>query len=260
MQTLDRVIRRGTQQAHQIHLPFAGLRRIGFGLAMGQLGMIAAGPGAGKTALANQIALSAGLRTLVISADTDAWTMAVRTLAHMTGHPQTYITQALEGGYTLDEIDVAMWHARHVQYVFDSFTTAEINDDLLAYATVHGAFPELVVVDNVRNFARDGDHELGAQQRVMDQLHAMALSTGAHVLALHHAQGAYHDGDRPVPLSGVENKLTQLPAQVLTLYRNDTYVHACPVKNRTGKADPSAKTMQVRLHFDGERQTFRDLE
>lgn len=260
MQTLDRVIRRGATATHQIHLPFAGLQRLGFGLAMGQLGMICAGPGIGKSVLARQIALSSGLRTLYVSADTDAWTTTVASVAHLTGHPMTYITQCLEGGYQLDEIDVALWMSRHVQFVFDSYTTAEINDDLLAYATVHGAFPELIIVDNVRNFAREGDNELASQHKVMDQLHALALSTGAHVLALHHAQGQYHGGDKPVPLDGVENKLTQLPAQVLTLYRKDAHVFACVVKNRSGKADPSAKQMQVRLRFDGERQTYSDQE
>jgi hypothetical protein len=187
--------------------------------------------------------------------------MTVRALAHLTGHPQTYIVQCLQGGYEVDEIDVALWQSANVQYSFDTFSTKEIGEDVQAYATVHGAYPELIICDNVRNFAEvGGDSEVGAQQRVMEKLHTLALTTGAHVLALHHATGAYHDGDKPVPLGGIENKITQLPAQVLTLYRNDPYVVACPVKNRMGKADPSGKSMQVRLRFDGERQTFHDTE
>lgn len=260
MQTLDRVVRRTSAGHHAIELPFAGLRRIGFALTYGQLGMVAAGPGVGKSAFAQQIALLSGLRTLYVSADSPSWVMTVRALAFLTGHPQTYITQCLEGGYQVDEIDVALWQASHVQYSFDTFTPKEIEEDVAAYATVHGDYPELVIVDNVRNFTEPGDSEVGAQQRVMEQLHKLAIATGAHVLALHHATGAYHDGDKPVPLGGIENKITQLPAQVLTLYRNDVYTVACPVKNRMGKADPSAKSMQVRLRFDGERQTFTDLE
>jgi hypothetical protein len=34
-------------------------------------------------------------------------------------------------------------------------------------------------------------------------------------------------------------------------------VFACPVKNRQGKADPTA-AMQVRLRFDKERMRFTD--
>lgn len=257
MQTLDRVVRRGSRQSHLIELPFVGMQRIGFGLAKGQLGMLAAAPGVGKSALSLQLALDSGLRTLYVSADTDAWTMTVRTLANRTGHPQAYITTCLEGGYAEDDIALALWEASNVQFSFDSYTTAEIKDDLLAYATVHGAWPELVVIDNLMNVARGGEDDLTSQTRAVDEFHAMAQLTGAHVLVLHHATGAYDDGDKPIPLSGLANKLSKLPAQVLTLYRHDPYVIACVVKHRQGQADPSGKK-QVRLRFDPERMRFTD--
>jgi len=261
MQTLDRVVRRGSHDSHVIPLPFVGLQRLGFGLARGQLGMVVAGPGVGKSAFALQIALAARVPALYISADTDSWTMTVRTLAYNTGHPQSYIVACLEPGVEApDDIDVALHNARNVQFSFDTYTTREINDDVLAYGVVHGAYPDLIVVDNVRNFAHDGDNEVSAQQKVMSELHALAQTTGAHVLALHHATGQYHDGDRAVPMSGVENKITHLAAQVLTLHKQDPYVFAVPVKNRLGKASPGAKDMHVRLRFDGDRQTYHDQE
>lgn len=259
MQLLDRVVNRGSSRSHLIELPFAGLTRLGFGLAKGQLGMIAAAPGVGKSAIALQIALACNLRTLYVSADTDDWTMGVRTLAHLSGHPQAYVTACLEGGYTVDELDLALYQARHVSFSFDSYTTKEIRDDVLAYEVVHGASPELIVVDNLLNIARGGEDDLSSQTRAMDELHALGQMTGAHVLVLHHATGTYDDGDRPIPLSGLANKLSKLPAQVLTLHRKDPYVFACVVKHRQGKADPSG-SMQVRLRFDGERMRFTDQE
>lgn len=260
MLTIDRVVRRGTADRHMIELPFAGLQRVGFGLAQGQLGMIAAAPGVGKSAIAMQIALWGGLRTLYVSPDTDDWTMSVRALAHNTGHPQSYIVQCLEGGYAEQAgIDVALWESRHVQFSFDSYSTPEIKDDVLAYGVVHGAPPELIVVDNLLNVARAGEDELSSQLRALDDLHALAQLTGAHVLVLHHATGSYDDGDKAIPLSGLANKLSKLPAQVLTLHRKDPFVHACVVKNRQGKADP-AGGLQVRLRFDPERMRFFDQE
>lgn len=238
-------------------MPFVGLQRLGFRLALGQLSLCVAGPGVGKSALALSLALTSGLRTLYVSADTDAWTMTMRTLAHNTGHPQSYIEMCLSGGHAKDELDVALWDASHVQFSFDSYTTGEIRDDVLAYATVHGAFPELLIVDNVMNIARGGDDDLSSQTKAMDELHAMAQLTGAHVLALHHATGQYDDGDKPIPLSGLANKLSKLPAQVLTLYRKDPHVIACVVKNRQGQANPGG-SMQVRLRFDPERMRFYD--
>lgn len=257
MQSLGRVIRSSAGEQHSIELPFAGLQRLGFGFTRGQLNMVAAGPGVGKSALTLALALDWDLPALYVSPDTDAWTMTVRSLAHLTGHPQDYIRQCLAGGYAKSEIAIALEEARHVQFSFDTHSTGDLLQDVQAYATVHGAWPELIVVDNLRNLARDGADELSSQQKAIDEMHALALNTGAAVVVLHHATGQYDDGDKPIPLSGLENKLSKLPAVVLTIHRKDTEMFLCPVKNRQGQADPSAKK-QVRVYFDGERMRFRD--
>jgi predicted ATP-dependent serine protease len=253
--TLDRVVRRGASDLHRVDLPFPGLTRLGYGLAMGQVGMVAAGPGVGKSAWSTQVALELGLPTLYVQSDTDRWTQTVRALAHLTGHPQSYIEQCLEGGHASDELEAAMHFGRHVTWSFDTWSIKDLETDLAAYGTVHGQLPKLIVIDNVRNLARSGDSRLDSQEKLLDELHALAGSTGAHVLALHHATGQYHNGDKPIPLEGIENKLTQLPSHVLTLFRKDQFTHMCVVKNRTGKVDPSGH-LQVRARFDGERQTF----
>lgn len=256
MLTIDRVLRR-TSGTGQLPLPLTGLARLGFGLGRGQLGMIGAAPGVGKSALAMHLALEMRVPTLYASPDTDAWTMAVRVLAHNSGHPQSYITTCLAGGHAADELDLAVHHAEHVAWTFDSYSTEEIHDDLLAYATVHGAWPELVVIDTLLNIARGADDDLSSQQKALDELHALAQTTSAHVLVLHHVTGRYDDGDQPVPLSGLTNKLSKLPAQVLTLHRRDGDLFACVVKNRQGRADP-AGGLAARLRFDPERMTLRD--
>jgi replicative DNA helicase len=257
MLTLDRVVRRGSREIHAIDLPYVGLTRLGFRLGRGQLGMIAAAPGIGKSALAASIAQVVGIPTLYESPDTDAWTMTVRTIAHNSGHPQDYVRMCLEGGHRDDSLDLALWESRHVQFSFDSYSAAEIKDDVLAYAVVHGSFPELIVVDTLMNIAGSGEDSLGRQQKAMEQFHALAQLTRAHVLVLHHVTGRYNDGNVPVPLSGITNQLSQLPSSILTLHAKDNDVFACPVKSRTGRADPSAQ-MQVRLRFDKERMRFLD--
>lgn len=255
MLTLDRVVRRGAADLHRVDLPFPGLTRLGYGIAPGQVSMVAAAPGVGKSAWSTQVALELSLPTLYVQSDTDRWTQTVRALAHLTGHPQAYVEQCLEGSYATEELEAAMWHGRHVTWSFDTWSIDDLKVDLAAYGTVHGQLPKLIVIDNVRNLARDGDSRLDSQEKVLDELHALAGATGAHVMALHHVTGQYHDGDKPIPLSGVENKLTQLPSHVLTLFRKDQHVHMSVVKNRTGKTDASG-LLQVRARFDGERQTF----
>jgi hypothetical protein len=143
--------------------------------------------------------------------------------------------------------------------LFDSYTTARDSGRLLAYATVHGAWPELIIVDNLINIARGGTDDLSSQTQAMDELHALAQTTGAHVLVLHHAMGQYDDGDKVIPLSGIANKLSKLPANILTLYRKDRYLHLCVVKNRQGKADPTGKPAGP-PPLDLERMKFTDPE
>jgi len=257
MLTLDRVVRRGASDTHRIELPYTGLRRLGFGLTPGAVGMIAAAPGVGKSALALDSSLKLGVPTLYESPDTDAWTMTIRAIANLSGHPQSYISTCIEGGHRVDEIDLALWDSRHTQFSFDSYSMTEIKDDVLAYGVVHGAFPRLIVVDTLLNIAGSGDDDHARQARVMEECHALAQVSGAHVLVLHHVTGFYDDGDKPVPLGGLVNKLSKLPAQILTLYAKGDDLFACVVKNRQGKADPTGH-MQVRLRFDKERMRISD--
>lgn len=260
MLTLDRVVRPGTASRSDIQLPYAGLRQLGFGLTPGKLSMVCAGPGVGKSALATSIVLDLDLRTLYESPDTDSWTQAIRVLAHNTGHPQSYIRACLEPGIRRpDEIDVALHDAEHVQFSFDSYTTEEIHSDVMAYGVVHGSYPELMVVDNLLNIARGDDSDYTAMGRALDELDALAQRTGAHVMVLHHATGQFDDGNRPIPLSGLANKVSKLPAQIVSLYRDDQYIVLCILKNRTGRQDPSGR-LQVRLRFDGERMGLFDVE
>jgi hypothetical protein len=223
--------------------------------------MIAAGSNGGKSSIAMSIALDLGLPTLYESPDTDDWTMAIRVLAHNTGHPQSYIRACLEPGVARpDELDVALLDASHVHFSFDSYTTEEIKIDVAAYGVIHGCYPPLMVVDNLRNIARGGENDYSAQRQALDELDALAQSTGAHIMVLHHTTGQYDDGARPIPLSGLENKVSKYPAQILTMFREDDNSRTFSVvKNRTGRAEPSG-SLRVKLRFDGERMTFADME
>ena len=261
MLTLDRVLRPGAGTRSDLQLPFAGLTRVGFGLTPGKVSMLCAGPGTGKSALGVQVALDLGLRTLYESPDQDSWTTAVRVLAHNTGHPQSYVRACLEPGVRRpDELDVALHDAEHVQFSFDSYSTEDIHSDVMAYGVIHGSYPELMVVDNLRNIARGDDGDYAAQGRALDELDTLAQRTGAHIMVLHHTTGQYDDGTRPIPLSGLENKVSKYPAQILTMFREDDNSRTlCIVKNRTGRADP-AGSLRVKLRFDGERMAFADVD
>jgi hypothetical protein len=80
-------------------------------------------------------------------------------------------------------------------------------------------------------------------------LNDLARLTGAHVMVLHHATGEYENGDKPIPLGGIEFKAGKLADMCLTLTREDSELRVAAVKNRGGSADASGRK-NVSLYTD----------
>jgi replicative DNA helicase len=237
---------------------FKGLAREGVMFRMGQLSLVAAGPGSGKSLLALTLAMRAQVPSLYFSADTDQQTMAVRAGAMLMGWTTDDVENALEQGLT-EALEVQMHHQSHVQFNFQASPSAtEMESELKAYRQVFGDFPALIVMDLLANLdTENGSAGVAKLEDNCDFLHEIARETGAHVMAVHHVVGEYEDGLMAVPLSGLRGKTGKTPEMVLTLHRvgDDTYegirqLGVSVVKHRTGKADPSGRwviPMQVDL-------------
>jgi predicted ATPase len=229
----------------------------------GQLTMITAAPGVGKSAVVHAI-LQRGNdegqvnRTLYHSADTDQSTMWVRAAAIATGYETSDIERDVRlGNFTGYEAEVRA-AASHMEFVY---STSPSGDDILqefeAYATKYGLYPEVFVMDNLSNcYAGEGD-EFAALQGNLDFLHDLARDTKAAIITLHHSTGEYSNGDRPIPRSGIRGKLDKTPELILSMYRRGEQTFMCPIKNRTGKADARAEwhlplyADLARMHFQG---------
>jgi hypothetical protein len=236
--TLHRAAQRGGG-GRTIPIPYKGLNDLGFNLQVGQVGMFAAGPGCGKSAIALDICMKSGLDSLYFCGDTDAGTMVVRATAKVTGYNQSIVREQLKA--ESPEFTEALWGFANVRFVFDATNTLDIHDEVLAYGLMNGKWPDIIVVDNLADVVEAGDGgEFTGTRQALQELALIARHTDAHVLVLHHAQGVYDNGDKPIPLSGLEQKVSKKPAQVMTFYRKGTALAACPVKNRQGLADPTA--------------------
>jgi hypothetical protein len=107
--------------------------------------------------------------------------------------------------------------------------------------------PSLIVMDNLKDLYGGGVDGDWAMSDRCEYLKVAARSTGACVVGLHHVTGEYDDGIKPVPMSGLIDKISKKPELILTLNRNAQAVtfegyqtlNACVVKNRGGKADAS---------------------
>jgi hypothetical protein len=241
-----------------IETPYPNLTRLGFTLRRGQLSMLAAAPGVGKSALAQDILMRTRIRSLYCCADTDPYTMSLRALAKMSGHTQQQVEKGLAEDSTrsmYEELLAKLWN---VQFSFDILGLEDVRDEVFAYAAVHGVFPPIIVVDNLVDVADGGEDEWRGMRHAVAELKKLAQVTGSHVMVLHHATGKYEDGNIPIPLSGLENKVGKIPAQVLTLCQNGNYIKMYVVKNRSGQHDAKAESVYAQLYVDLSTMTFRE--
>lgn len=210
----------------------------GVHIRRGQLSLVAAAPGVGKSALILAYAVKSGQPGLYLSMDTDALTTSVRAGQMMTRYPSDRVEILLED----EEFSASIFQSLgHISFSFRSgLDFVELSMIVAAYAEKFGAYPMWIVVDNLANIAFDGD-EFGELRKIIADLHQLARLTQSAVIALHHVTGNYDSGSEPVPLSGLQGKISKMPELIFTLSRNDNTLFVAPVKNRSGKADPSGQ-------------------
>ena len=262
MLSLNQGRRKNTAAGVPIECPINSLNENEIFIRRGQLTLVSAGSGVGKSAIIQAIIQRGndhGARNtaLYFSADTDETTMWIRSACIATGYDSSGIEQMIRDDNVAGlEVEVAR-DTRHMAFVYN---TSPSDDDVLreveAYSVKHGVYPEVIVIDNLMNlYAGEGD-EFAALQGNCDFLHELARSTKAAVVALHHVTGEFSNGDKPVPRSGLRGKIDKTPEVVLTLYRVNAQMYVCPVKNRNGRADPRAE-WQMPVFVDLARMNFQ---
>jgi replicative DNA helicase len=228
-----------SQSGTPIPTVFERLKGMSAEFRFGQVHLIAAGPGTGKSILALKLALEAGIETLYFSMDSDASTQYSRAVSMVTGEQLSAVQEAVARGQT-DHFDMVLNRARHIRFVFDSNPSLdEVNDHCLAFGYAMGMWPKLIIVDNLSDLFTDSEETSGLIE-AMEWLAALARKTGACIVALHHLTGEYDSGDMVAPLSALRGKISKKPVLVLTLNRvpeNPGVLNVAIVKNRGGIAN-----------------------
>lgn len=212
----------------------------------GQVTLIAAAPGGGKSALATTLALYARVPTLYFSADSDKMTFGARAMAatlQMTlNEAEEFLLERDEDTFIkLDELTQHMW------VNFDPAPTPkDIDEEIDCFAHIYGDYPHLVVVDNLMDVNLYGTDERSGHDAVVDFCRQLARRTGSAVLILCHVTGAYTDGSEVIPRSGLMNKIDKRPRLILTLHHYDTNgMGVSVVKNSNGPAESDGSLMTV---------------
>ena len=230
----------------------------------GQLVLVCAAPGVGKSAFVLTYALKSRVPTLYFSADSDSYTQLSRSVSILTGWPM----EKSIGLVRAEDLNGATAVLDSIPIRFDYTASPDLDRLKIlmeSYEEVYGDFPGLVVVDNVTNVRAGGANDedpFAGLEVTMEYLHDMARNTGACVVGLHHVTGKYNDADQPIPLSGIKGQIGRVPEMILTLFRSSSQfgpdsLNVSTVKNRGPGQDPSGQDY-VSLSYDGGTMHIKD--
>lgn len=221
-----------------------------------------AGPGTGKSALALTYVIKSGLSALYFSPDSGSFTQVQRSYSIATGEDMAQaekfaLSQSTENLDLVTKLPVRFDFAAN-----PSLTDIERNME--AYEELFGEYPAVTIVDNITNVRsglQDNDNDpFSGLEGLLDWLHTLGRDTSSCVIGLHHVNGPWSDGDKPIPLSGVKGQIHRVPEIVLTVFRSGPErIGVSVVKNRGAFADPSGETY-AELVFDGDTMTIADPE
>jgi RecA-family ATPase len=246
MRTLGRAARRPADSGTFLPDIFPKFAEAGMRLREGTATILAGPPGAMKTALALYWVGRMNLPTLYMSADSEDFEVVERVAAMMSGdtvaqvraNPEKYADQ-------LDSLNMRMTFE-------DSPTYKDVELEVAAYAEVHGAWPKVIVIDNVMNLVGENESEWAAHRDHMRVVHRLTRITRASVLVLAHMSDDRADTSIPAPRSKLMGKIGALPKLIISLAFDGERLKAAPVKSRWGRADASGQTY-VELWVDPAR-------
>jgi predicted ATP-dependent serine protease len=258
MLTIAQAATRNKNNAQLLPDLFPALAQNGIRFRRGQVTMIAGQPNSGKSLLALFYAVKSGVPTLYISADTDAYTTAIRAAAVITGSQVNTVEEAFSSGAGYEFYEEELNTLKHLRFDFDpSPTLDDIQLSIQAYGEAFGEYPHLLIIDNLLNIAALHDNEWTGMRDIAKAMHHIARETDAAVFMLHHTTEAEGRPELPPSRKSIQGKISQLPEMILTVamdHDTSEYRIAC-VKNRFAK-NSAAGTDYTVLFADASRMTL----
>lgn len=231
----------------------------GHELYRGSLIMAAGMPGASKSMFALALTHAMNVPVLYVSADSDAGTQISRLASIITGVNTASVRHHLaQGGKQADRFIEALKTSK-VEWSFDSNPDAfDIEDEVSAWVELRDTFPEVIVIDNLRNVYSGNESEHGGYKATQQALIDITRKTGAMVLTLHHMKEANNrKATDPAPRSAIDGMVAQLPAQIFSVAREDDEFRLAVVKDRETPNDPEAGMASWhRIRSDGATSRF----
>jgi len=255
VQSLKFLLRKRGEEGSALPTVFKTLDAVGVKFKRSQVSMIAAAPGVGKSAFGLNYAIRAKLKTLYISPDSDMMMLSQRILAQGWNIDVSVAEDMIE----VEDKEALDFIAEASKLIWFDFQAGprllDIRENIDAYATVWGEYPELIVIDNLKDIQNDGS-EYERFNESVDFLHQAARKTSAHIMVLHHVVGQYEDGLTPVPLTGLIQKPGKSVRLVLTLHRVQPGILGVRVVKSNNSRSSGDASYGVDVGFLAERMWF----
>jgi predicted ATP-dependent serine protease len=257
--TIKQAAKRHLEEPQLLPDLFSSLKKEGIRFRRGQVTMIAGQPNSGKSLFALFYGIKAKVPTLYISADTDAYTTAIRAAAIITGHQQHTIEESFKNDgqefYTQE-----LSSLRHIEFSFEPSPTLDDVDLMVkAYGEKYGQWPHLIIIDNLMNVSALHENEWTGMRDIMKACHHIARETDSAIFILHHTSEAEGDPLRPPSRRSIQGKVSQLPEMILTVAMDTAQgvLRLACVKNRFAKHSAMGDSW-VELVADASRMTLKE--
>jgi hypothetical protein len=238
--------------------------KFGMYFRRGQTAMIAADPNNGKSPLALwhsvKWAKNFGLRIMYFSADTDEYTTWKRAVCMTTGQEKSRVD-----GMPKSKVSAALGSlGGRLSFSFETDPTyQDLMEEVVAFYELWGAYPDVVVIDNLMDVISDREDEYGGMRDHTKAFKRLARATNSLVLILHHCneedQSKRKGGVRPPSRGRITGKVGQKAENIVTIAYNaaEKLMLMAPVKVRDGDPDDTGFTYHT-VRSDPERMQFYD--
>jgi energy-coupling factor transporter ATP-binding protein EcfA2 len=232
---------------------YAPLEARGIQVCKGQLSLIVAPPGAGKSTLAMNLMVRMNVPSLAFLLDTDQLSAAARFGSILTGNKFAQVKA------NIDSYGDALGRLRDAQVVFHAQDMDDIRLQVDAYEQRYGLPPELVVVDNLGNLTSAMDNEWALLKALTLELDLLAREMQCAVLACAHVTDL--EDTRPASRTKILGKISQYPRLILSVgYDPVTGEYkVSAVKNSSGPQDVSA-SHPVTMYADFSRMLISETD
>lgn len=179
--------------------------------------------------------------TMYFSNDSDSFTMTSRVLSMLSGQTTATTEEWVQNGTHQEYATKLLRTFDHVKWSFHSGPSLDhIEQEMNAYAEIHGSYPQHTIIDILMNVDYDGAGEQN-YWGLMAELHDLSRKWETALGIVHHSSESVK-GEPCPPRHAIMGKANQLPVLIQTLAPRMGFLDIAIVKNRFGESDLTGRT------------------